>query len=83
MHTFDPRDIQPLLDAAARGDGEACRAALLDVSLGLSGNHWLVLGVQLARKRANPIADKPVAAFALPVPGHLPGSTIAKPKLAA
>ena len=76
-------EIQPLLDAAARGDGDACKASLAEIGLAFHGGHPLTLAIQAARKRANPIADKPVAAFPLPVPGHLPGSTIAKPKIAA
>lgn len=83
MHVFDPKDIQPLLDAAARSDGEACKLALSDIALGLSGDHWLVRGIQLARRRAKPIPETQIAPFHLPVDGLLPGSTLAKPKLAA
>lgn len=74
--------FERLINATIGGDIVAARAAIDEMALVHDGGGQVGRFVQLARKRERGIVDKDVAPFPLPVPGHLRGSVLGKPRLA-
>jgi hypothetical protein len=70
-----------LAEAVYRGDLDAARDALWN--LAQDSDRWAVI-CQMAKKKGAPPPQMPdLPPFPLPVPGHLFGSTLGDPKIAA
>lgn len=79
----DAPTFERMVNAVMQGDTAAAAAAIDQMALVHTGDARAARIIYAARKHTRGIADKEVAPFPLPVPGHMKGSTLGLPRLSS